>query len=108
MTPQKERLYWRKRSYRVEVCFTESEFLDMMEKAQKAHLSAGGFIRGAVKGLEVKEAPSTDILTLIQEIRRIGCNIEKIPKIANAAVEKLIVDNYITSVDRYGGRDNLT
>lgn len=108
MTPQNGGSYLRKRSRRAEVCFTKSEFLDMIEKAQKAHLSAGDFIRGAVNGLEIKEAPSADILTLIQEIRRIGCNIEKILKIANAAVEKLIVDNYITSVDRYGGRDDLT
>lgn len=106
----------RKRSRRVEVCFTENEFLDMMEKAQKAHLSAGGFIRRAVKGLEVKEAPSVDVLALIREIRRIGCNIEQILKIANTrglldvpqlrkildnnlAVEKLIVDSYTTRVD---------
>lgn len=98
------------------MCFTESEFLDMMEKAQKAHLSAGGFIRRAVKGLEVKEAPSVDVLTLIREIRRIGCNIEQILKIANVKgllgvpqlqaiignnlkLEKLIVDSYTTKTD---------
>ena len=88
----------------------------MIEKAQKAHLSAGGFIRRAVKGLEVKEAPSADVPILIREIRRVGYNIEQILKIANIkgmldvpqlrkvmednrAVEKLIVDSYTTRTD---------
>lgn len=98
------------------MCFTESEFSDMIEKAQKAHLSAGGFIHRAVKGLEVKEAPSADVPILIREIRRVGYNIEQILKIANIkgmldvpqlrkvmednrAVEKLIVDSYTTRTD---------
>lgn len=88
----------------------------MMEKAQKAHLSAGGFIRRAVKGLEVKEAPSADVPILIREIRRVGYNIEQILKIANVkgmldvpqlrkalednrAAEKMIVDSYTTKVN---------
>lgn len=98
------------------MCFTESEFSDMMEKAQKAHLSAGGFIRRAVKGLEVKEAPSADVPILIREIRRVGYNIEQILKIANIkgmldvpqlrkalednqTAEKMIVDSYTTRVN---------
>lgn len=90
-------------------------FLDMMGKAQ---LSAGGFIRRAVKSLEIKEAPSVDILTLIREIRGIGRNIEQIIKIVNImsgmdvsqlqkvlennfAIEKVIVDSYTTRTDQY-------
>lgn len=88
----------------------------MMGKVQKAHLTAGGFIRCLVKGIEVKEAPSADVLMLIREIRRVGYNIEQVLKIANArglldvpqlrkvlednrAAEKLIVDSYTMRID---------
>jgi len=67
------------------VRLTEDEYLDTLEKAKKVQLSIGGFIRAAVKNLEVKEAPSADVLTLIREVRRV--------------VEKLIADSYITKVN---------
>lgn len=64
--------------------FSEDEYLDMMEKVQKTHLSTGGFIRSAVKNLEMKEAPPAEYYELIREVRRIGYNINQLLKIANA------------------------
>lgn len=64
--------------------FAENEYLDMMEKARKAQLSTGGFIRAAVKNLELKEAPPAEYYELIREVRRTGYNINQLLKIANA------------------------
>ena len=106
----------RKRNCRVEVCFTKDELYDLTKKARKAHLSIGGFIRHAVRGIEVKEAPPADVPMLIREVRRVGYNIDQILKLANAkglldvpqlrkaldenrAVEKLISDTYTTAAD---------
>lgn len=106
----------RKRNCRVEVCFTKDELSDLTKKARKAHLSLGGFIRHAVNDLEVKEAPPADVPMLIREVRRVGCNIDQLLKIANAkglldvpqlrkalednrAVEKLISQAYTMQAD---------
>ena len=106
----------RKRNCRFEVCFTKDELSDLTKKARKARLSIGGFIRRAVRNLEVKEAPPADVPMLIREVRRVGYNIDQLLKIANTkglldvpqlrkaladnrAVEKLIVDAYTMQDD---------
>ena len=106
----------RKRNCRFEVCFTKDELSDLTKKARKARLSIGGFIRRAVRDLEVKEAPPADVPMLIREVRRVGYNIDQLLKTANAnglldvpqlrkaladnrAVEKLIVDAYTMQDD---------
>ena len=106
----------RKRNCRVEVCFTKDELYDLTKKARKAHLSIGGFVRRAVRNIEVKENPPADVPMLIREVRRVGYNIDQILKLANArgmldvprlrkaldenrAVEKLIADTYTTAAD---------
>ncbi len=98
------------------MCFTKDELSDLTKKARKARLSIGGFIRRAVRDLEVKEAPPVDVPMLIREVRRVGYNIDQLLKIANAkglldvpqlrkaladnrAVEKLIVDAYTMQDD---------
>ncbi len=106
----------RKRNCRVEVCFTKDELYDLTKKARKARLSIGGFVRCAVRNIEVKENPPADVPMLIREVRRVGYNIDQILKLANAkglldvprlhkaldenrAVEKLIADTYTTPSD---------
>lgn len=104
----------RKRNCRLEVCFTKDELSALTKKARKARLSLGGFVRSAVSGAEIKEAPGADIPKLIYEVRRVGINIDQILKIANTkglldvpqlrkalednrAVERMIVDAYTTT-----------
>ena len=100
----------------MEVCFTKDELSDLTKKTRKAHLSIGGFIRRAVRNIEVKENPPADIPMLIREVRRVGYNIDQLLMIAraknwlsvkdlekalesNRATEKLIVDTYTTPSD---------
>lgn len=106
----------RKRDCRVEVCFTKDELYDLTKKAKKSRLSVGGFVRAAVRGMEVKEAPPADLPMLIRELRQVGCKLDSLLKRANAvglpeafqlrqalednrAVEKLVVDTYTSSSD---------
>ena len=106
----------RKRNCRVEVCFTKDELSDLTKKVWKAHLSIGGFIRRAVRNIEIKETPPADVPMLIREVRRVGYNIDQLLLIAraknwlsakdlekalesNRAAEKLIVDTYTTPSD---------
>ena len=101
----------RKRNCRVVVYFSKDELDALTKKIRKSHLSREGFIRAAVAGKEVKDGPTADVPRLIQEVRRVGSNLNQIMKRANSiglldvpqlrkdvadlrTVEKLIVDAY--------------
>ena len=73
-----------KRSSRFEVRLTKDEYYDLTKKARKAGLSVGAFVRLAVAGQTIMEAPSVDVPVLIREVRRVGSNIDQILKIANS------------------------
>lgn len=101
----------RKRNCRVVVYFSKDELDALTKKIRKSRLSREGFIRAAVAGKEVREGPTADVPVLIQEVRRVGSNLNQILKRANSiglldvpqlrkaldsnrATEKLIVDSY--------------
>ena len=71
------------RNQRVEVRLTRDEHAALMKKARKAGLSTGAFVRMAVAGKEVREAPSVDVPLLIREVRRVGVNINQLLLLAN-------------------------
>ena len=73
-----------KRNCRFEVRLTKDEYYDLTKKARKAWLTTGAFVRMAVAGQEIREAPSADVPVLIREVRRVGNNIDQILKIANS------------------------
>ena len=101
----------RKRNCRVVVYFSKDELDALTKKVRKSHLSREGFIRAALADKEVKDGPTADVPVLIQEVRRVGSNLNQILKRANSiglldvpqlrkdvaalrTVEKLIVDSY--------------
>ena len=63
---------------------TKDEFYDLTKKARKAGMSTASFVRMAIAGKDVMEAPSADVPLLIREVRRVGNNIDQILKIANS------------------------
>ncbi len=63
---------------------SEDEFDDLTMKAEKARLTKSALVRRAVKGLEVKEAPSVDVRSLMVDIIRVGNNLNQIAVVANA------------------------
>lgn len=69
--------------HRVEVYFNPSEYNDLQNKACKTNLTASEFIRCAVKGVSIREAPPADVPYLLREFKRIGNNINQILLIAN-------------------------
>lgn len=103
-----------KRTLEMKVRFTKTELDALTKKARKSGLSREGYCRRVLNGTEVKEAPPADVPVLIQEVRRVGNNLNQIMKRANAlglldvpqlrkalednrAVEKLIADTYISA-----------
>ena len=108
-----------KRTLEMKVRFTKTELDALTKKARKSGLSREGYCRRVLNGTEVKEAPPADVPVLIQEVRRVGNNLNQIMKRANAlglldvpqlrkalednrAVEKLIADTYTVPSDWHG------
>ena len=73
----------RKRDCRVVVYFTKDELETLTQKVKKSGLSREGFLRNLVNGVEVKEAPNADVMTLIHELRRAGSNVNQVLRIAH-------------------------
>lgn len=100
-----------KRNCRFEVRLSKDEFYSLSKKARKAGMSCGEFVRKAIEGKTIMEAPSVDVPILIREVRRVGYSLNEILKTAysrqlldvpplrkalddNRAVEKMIADAY--------------
>ena len=63
--------------------FTRTEMDELTKKARKAHISRESFCRNILNGAVVKEAPPVDVPVFLNEIRRVGYNINQLLKIAN-------------------------
>ena len=105
-----------KRTLEMKIRFTRAELDALTKKFRKAGLSREGYCRRILNGAVVKEVPPAELPLLIQEVRRVGYNIDQLLMIARTkkwliakelekalessrAVEKLIVDTYTTPAD---------
>ena len=71
------------RTCRFELRLTKDEFTELTRKARKARLTNAALVRRAISGLEVKEAPPMDVPVLIQEVRKVGNDINQLLKLVN-------------------------
>ena len=69
---------------RYEIRFTEDEFAVLSDRARQAGLPRAEFVRRAIRGTEVKPAPTPDVMTLIRDIRRAGYALNEIMKAVHA------------------------
>lgn len=74
----------RKRTFRVEVKFTEEEFNRLMELVNQSKLSRESYIRMLVNGVIPKPAPSKELFETTKLLRNIANNINQVAKAANA------------------------
>ena len=74
-----------KRNCRFEVRLTKEEYRKLIEKARKAGLSGGAFVRMSIAGQKIYEPPSADLPVMLQEIRRNGKYFEQLLKYAETS-----------------------
>ena len=72
-----------KRTCAITLRFHRSELEALTQKARKANMSRESSCRAVLNGSEVKEGPNADVAQLINQVRRVGYNIDQILKIAN-------------------------
>ena len=74
----------RKRNCRVVVYFTKDELDALTKKVRRTQLSREGFLRKLASEAEIKEAPHADVPQLLNQLRRVGYNLDQILKRANS------------------------
>ena len=101
----------RKRTNQIIIRLSDAELHALNEQVKRTRLSREQYCRNAIQGVTIHEKPPVDIPRLVQEIRRVGSNINQILMIANSQgllnipdlhkaildlreVEKLIVYQY--------------
>ena len=72
------------RNCRFEMRFTKDELAALTKKARKARMTNAAFIRNALSGTEVKEAPDVDVMLLLREMRCVGYNVDQTLKRMNS------------------------
>ena len=72
-----------KRTCAMTLRFHRSELEALTQKARKAKMSRESYCRAVLNGSEVKEGPNADVAQLINQVRKVGYNIDQILKIAN-------------------------
>ena len=72
------------RSQRVGIRLTEQESAILTSKAKQCDLSRSEFLRRAMLDKPVRENPPADVPTLIDEVRRVGREINQLLLIATA------------------------
>ena len=73
----------RKRRIRKQFWFNEDEANLLRKKASLIDISESSLIRCWIKDMQLKEKPPRELYILINELRRIGTNLNQIAHIAN-------------------------
>ena len=68
---------------RIQVRLDDNEKDILDEKCKKANISKSDYFRKGILNKQIKEQPSKDLTTLLQQICKIGNNVNQIAKTAN-------------------------
>ena len=74
-----------KRDCRLQVRLTQKELDMLSRKARAARITTSAFVRSAISGTEVYEAPTVDVMLLLRELRPVGYNVNQILRRANSS-----------------------
>lgn len=81
----------------VKVYLTKIEHEKLDRLARISGYSRSSYMRSLLRGLVPKPAPSSELLSFVYELNKIGVNINQIAKVANmtgSVMEKEYADNY--------------
>jgi len=71
-----------RRNKAIVIRFTEDEWRTLNDKVKKAKLPREKFCRAILLGAKVNAPPDADYLTLIDEVRRVGINLNQLIRVA--------------------------
>ena len=72
-----------RRNKAVVIRFTEDEWRTLNDKVKKAKLPREKFCRAILLGAKVNVPPDADYVSLINEVRRVGVNLNQLIRVAH-------------------------
>ncbi len=81
----------RKRNIRIQVRLNEIEYEKLQNDISKGNENISDYIRKLIMNIQVKEKPDHDFLKILNQLARVGVNINQIAKKANegGGIDKL-------------------
>lgn len=89
----------RKRNVRIQFWLDKKEAEALQKKVKKSGLSREAYLRHLVNGLIPQEAPPPDYYSMMQELHRIGNNLNQIARKAHA-LQALDVQRYDINLEK--------
>lgn len=74
----------RKRNIRIQVRLNDIEYAKLLDDIEKSNENISDYIRKLILNQEIKEKPDQDFLNILNELSRIGVNINQIAHNFNA------------------------
>jgi hypothetical protein len=74
----------RNRKVHVQFWLNEKEAEAFAAKVKRSGLTRSAYLRKAIDGSEIREAPPVDVPRLVMEVRRVGITLNEILRIAQA------------------------
>lgn len=68
----------RKRNIRIQVRLNDIEYAKLLDDIEKSNENISDYIRKLILGKEIKEKPDHDFLKILNQLSRIGVNINQI------------------------------
>ena len=90
----------RKRNKRVQVRLNNKEYLAFMESVKKSKLSQEVYLRHLINDMMPQEAPSPDYYSMMQQLYRIGNNLNQIAQKAHT-LNVIDVQRYDTAYHQF-------
>ena len=74
----------RTRNHRVEVRLNDAEYAKFMKAVERAGITQQGFLRHLIGGYAPREKPPPDYYAMMEELRRVGNNLNQIARAVHA------------------------
>ena len=74
----------RKRNIRIQVRLNDIEYAKLLDDIERSNENISDYIRKLILGKEIKEKPDHDFLKILNQLSKIGVNINQIAHKANS------------------------
>ena len=74
----------RNRNHRIRVRLNEAEYVKFKKSVARAGISQEAFLRQLIAGYAPREKPPPDYYAMMEELRRVGNNLNQIARVAHA------------------------
>ena len=90
----------RNRNVKIQVWLSKKEAENLRKKAKRSHISVASYIRHLINDLVPQDAPPPDYYAMMQQLYRIGNNLNQIAQKAHT-LNVIDVQRYDTAVSQF-------